>query len=508
MAKITVYDGAHTIGGNKIYFEEGDEGLFLDFGMNFKKYGVFFQEFLSMRAIRGIYDLIALDLIPKLNIYRHDLIPSDLNVQAWPKLKISAILLTHAHVDHFGNIGLLNPNYPVIASPITISLLKAIIDCSKTKLGLDVSYFSPKIPKDDNGKVLISDNKKLEICRDFYSTNKISEKLKEFLNFCPKKTKSFKTGKLLPLEDFSSKFKIHSFNVDHSIYGATAYIIEGDCSIAYTGDFRINGKKKFEIDKFVKKATESDVLIIEGTQVSRESNLNVTEKEVHENCLKVADNAKGLIIADFTSRNIERLETFKDISSSIDRSLIITCKDAYLLKALESVDGINRLKNVLIYEELKKKRDWWEEKLIESISNNIDQVSPEEISRNQDNYLLCFSLYDLKNLLDINPKNGTYIYSSSEAFEEESEFDFIRLNNWLKHFNFKVHGFEIQENNNRPKFIAGFHASGHASREDIIKIIETIDPDYLIPVHTEDPEWFIRNFEKTILIEEKKPFSF
>ena len=153
----------------------------------------------------------------------------------------------------------------------------------------------------------------------------------------------------------------------------------------------------------------------------RDFGVGLTEKEVYENCLKVADNAKGLIIADFSSRNIERLETFKDISSSIDRSLIITCKDAYLLKALESVDGINRLKNVLIYEELKKKRDWWEEKLIESISNNIDQVSPEEISRNQDNYLLCFSLYDLKNLLDINPKNGTYIYSSSEAFEEESE---------------------------------------------------------------------------------------
>ena len=36
--KITVYDGAETIGGNKIHVEENGRGIFLDFGMNFAKY--------------------------------------------------------------------------------------------------------------------------------------------------------------------------------------------------------------------------------------------------------------------------------------------------------------------------------------------------------------------------------------------------------------------------------------------------------------------------------------
>ena len=53
---ITVYDGAGTIGGNKIFVEDG-AGVFLDFGMNFAKYGVFFQEFLTERSTRGIHDL-------------------------------------------------------------------------------------------------------------------------------------------------------------------------------------------------------------------------------------------------------------------------------------------------------------------------------------------------------------------------------------------------------------------------------------------------------------------
>ena len=58
MTSITVYDGVKTIGGNKIYVEENRKGVFLDFGMNFKKYHHFYQEFLKEGSSRGIYDLM------------------------------------------------------------------------------------------------------------------------------------------------------------------------------------------------------------------------------------------------------------------------------------------------------------------------------------------------------------------------------------------------------------------------------------------------------------------
>ena len=147
MASIQIFDGNNTIGGNKIYIEESGEGVFLDFGMNFKKYGNFFQEYISPRSIRGIYDFFHLNLIPKLNIYRKDIIPSDYDVSSFPKLDINAILLSHAHMDHFGNIGLLKPEYHIITSPSTLALLKAILDTSNVKLGSDVAYFSNKNPK-------------------------------------------------------------------------------------------------------------------------------------------------------------------------------------------------------------------------------------------------------------------------------------------------------------------------------------------------------------------------
>ncbi len=505
MTSITIYDGAETIGGTKIYLEEKGKGLFLDFGMNFKKYGEFFQEFLKERPTRGIHDLIHLDLIPKLNIYRRDLIPSDLNVSLYPSLKIDAILLSHAHMDHFGNISLLDPNIPIVASPTTIVLLKGILDSSRASLSNEVAYFFEKNPADDN-RVLRSGSK-VGKCRIFYSAFSYLDSMEKFLSTCVKKNKDFEREKLYSLDEFSTSFEIKAFEVDHSIYGATGFIVSGDNSVAYTGDFRLHGKLGDKSKSFIKSAKDASILIIEGTRATRED-INESEDIVFNNCLDVVENSKDLIVADFSARNFERLETFREIANKVERTLIITAKNAYLLKALEMVDGINRLKNVVIYNRLKVLSPNWEEKYLKN-KEDINYLNPIDIAKEPNRYILCFSLYDLKNLLDIKPTNGTYIYSSSEAFEEESEFDFIRLGKWLEYFGFKIYGFKIVEEGGRlkPVYSRGFHASGHASQKDIRWAIETIDPDVIIPVHTDNPLWFVENFEKTNLLKDGEKFT-
>jgi ribonuclease J len=497
MTSITIYDGSSTIGGNKIYVEQKGTGIFLDFGMNFKKYGFYFQEFLSSRGIRGIYDLINLNLIPKLNIYRKDLIPSDFEISKFPKLNIGAVLLSHAHMDHFGNIGLLNPEYPIIGSPSTLMLLKAILDCSIAMLGSDVAYYSSKKRKKD-GRILETDRTKY-IGRDFISTEKYSDNFTEFLATSVKGRKGYEEGRISHLNDFPTEFEITAHEVDHSIYGATAFLLSGDTTIAYTGDFRLHGKKGKTSEDFIKKAKDASVLIIEGTRTVKDD-ISESENIVYDNCRRAAEVAKGLIVADFTARNFERLETFQKIADITGRSLVITSKDAYLLNALEKADGVNRTKNVSIYHELRASRRNWEDSYLrEDLDPNY--IDPDKISNNPENYMLCFSLFDMKNLLDIKPQKGTYIYSSSEAFEEESEFDFVRLNNWLKYFGFKIYGFEVVEEGGKvkPKFMKGFHASGHASRKDLLWAIETVDPDVVIPVHTDNPGWFKDNLDNAIL---------
>ena len=41
------------------------------------------------------------------------------------------------------------------------------------------------------------------------------------------------------------------------------------------------------------------------------------------------------------------------------------------------------------------------------------------------------------------------------------------------------------------------HASGHATPHDIINFIEGVQPEILIPIHTEHPEFFERLFQNS-----------
>ncbi|AIY89256.1 MBL fold metallo-hydrolase RNA specificity domain-containing protein [Geoglobus acetivorans] len=497
--RITVYDGAETIGGNKIYVEENGKGVFLDFGMNFAKYGKYFAEFLNERSVRGIHDLLYLNLIPRLNIYRSDLIPSDVNMSDYPKLSVEAVLLSHAHVDHCGNIALLDESIPIMASPMSMAMLKAMRDVSSSGIGSEVAYFNVREHMEDDRRILITDRSKPYKGRDLICTDRIPDELAEFMCYRPgqegRNAKKLNPGNLCHVHDHGLSFDIDAYEVDHSIYGATAYILWGDSAIAYTGDIRMHGKYADKSREFVRGAKDASVLIIEGTRTGRDEDVNESEEIVFENCLKAVEESKGVVIADFSPRNFERLETFMEIARRTSRELVVTAKDAYMLHAMECADGICRMEDVRIYHELKQKKDKWEELVVRERWGD-KYVDPADISRNPENYILCFSFYDMKHLLDIKPDGGTYIYSSSEAFSEEQEFDFLRLYNWLREFNLRVYGFKmvLKDGKLAPEFVRGYHASGHASKDDLRWIIEQVDPDVIIPVHTTNPEWFVENF--------------
>ena len=276
MVSVTVYDGGDTIGGNKIFVEDG-AGVFLDFGMNFAKHGVFFQEFLSERPGRGIHDLAHLGLIPKLNIYRTDIIPSDIELSQYAKLNAKAILLSHAHLDHCGSMGLLQENLPVVASGISVSILKAIRDTSSSSnIGSEVSYFSRRNPIDSDGLVLESEKSAPYVCRDFYCTQEIPNELRAFMSERPgqgpsSKVKRIQPGRLDHFDQLDLPFEVKAYDVDHSIPGAMAYVLEGDTTIAYTGDFRLHGKRGELTKNFIRNAKHASILIIEGTRQAGKS---------------------------------------------------------------------------------------------------------------------------------------------------------------------------------------------------------------------------------------------
>jgi len=128
---------------------------------------------------------------------------------------------------------------------------------------------------------------------------------------------------------------VRFFPVDHSVFGAGAFAVE-TCEgwIAYTGDLRLHGGRAHLTRAAIRglAAMRPLALLTEGTRAGEGA--GTIEEEVHENILSAVKGARGLVIADFGPRNIERLLTMDSIARETARWLVVLPKDSYLLEAM------------------------------------------------------------------------------------------------------------------------------------------------------------------------------
>lgn len=524
-AELTVYDGAGCIGGNKIYLNTDNTGIFLDFGMNFGETAKYFEDFLNPRAARGLTDYLALDLIPDAaGVYREDLIPPDSNWHPDTSLKVDGLFISHAHVDHTGYVGLLRTDIPVHCSLMSAVLIKAMQDTGMSKIENEIAYWGPKEPSLKDDRALGSARKESYESRDFAILDtEIPAAAQEFWAKCFSTSKGLTCKPLRPATGSIGEIGYEAKPVDHSIFGATGYIFYlGDKKLAFTGDLRLHGLRKDLTEAYIDRLAEvrPDYLIIEGTNVGQakgndtETGSRASEEDTYRNCLKAVKDAEGeLVVADFGPRNIDRLLIFLKIAGETGRRLIITPKDAYLLYAMRTADpsipDVLSHPNLRIYDAPKPGPKIWER---DFIMNTYEAMyrRPAVISENLGHYILAFSFFDLTQMIDIDMPGGAYIYSTCEAFNEDMMADVWRLNNWLTRLKMRPVGFHIEADCANPesaeiKFEKGYHASGHLSKEEIAGIIKRVQPGTVIPIHTEHPEMFreLVADDTTIIVPEK-----
>lgn len=231
-------------------------------------------------------------------------------------------------------------------------------------------------------------------------------------------------------------------------------------------------------------------MITEGTHV--EVSRATDESTVHERASEVIKRCHNLVIADFGPRNLERLLTFRDIAKDCGRKLVVTAKDIYLLKAISLAGGQflppEQDDVIAVYDELKKP-DKWEEEILFQYAGRL--VNAGMARKDSGSYILCFSFWDINELVEIDPEPGAiYIYSSSEAYDEEQRFDMLRLRNWLNTFGVQPVGLPDANTGKLAEGEQRFHASGHITGPDLLDVISTIDPEFVIPVHTENIAFF------------------
>jgi ribonuclease J len=514
MVKLTFYGGVNEIGGNKILLEDGEKKLFLDFGFPFKRNKQFYEEYLKPRPGAGLLDPLVMGLLPPLEgLYREDLEIPNLwqrfhNEPVYRKLEgVDGVLLSHAHLDHSGYISFLKSDIPVYSGAVTAFIAKAMQDSGKSGFDQSVCYFNPVVwdcPAGWKQQSLIANaadaKQQRQFCVPDKSLNALSAAAHRFwTQGFWEKTPRQKELAFCSLQAHSKCcLNLRCFPVDHSIPGACAWGIEtGSGWIIYSGDLRLHGKRSSFTETFIKEASalHPRALLLEGTNVERES--NVTEQEVYENALKTIAEAKSLVIADFSARDVDRLLTFLQIARDTNRKLAILPKDAYLLRTMRllepKIPDIARDATLVIYQDTiaSKSPTIWMRNLCQDYEGKI--VLADDVRSAQDKFILCFSFLDINELPSIRPALGSlYVFSSSEPHDEEQEIDFRRLHEWLKHFGIKPFGLPVESNGDWrvPEEEKGLHASGHACGTDLLRIAREINPRMLIPVHSEKPGFY------------------
>jgi ribonuclease J len=289
--------------------------------------------------------------------------------------------------------------------------------------------------------------------------------------------------------------------VDHSIPGACAWGIETSSGwVIYSGDLRLHGKRGKLTEAFMKEASQLHprALVLEGTNVNKAT--NIAEQEVYKNALKAIDSARGLVIADFPARDVDRLLTFLQVARDTRRKLAILPRDAYLLKTMRllspEIPDIAEESAIVLYQETtaSKTPAQWLKKTYEEYSSKV--VLAKDVASSQSDFILCFSFWDLNELPSIQPQAGSlYVFSSSEPHNEEQAMDFRRLHHWLDRFGLRGFGLPVEKNGDWeiPEEQKGLHASGHASGPDLLRVAWEIQPEILIPVHSEKPEFYVDN---------------
>ena len=239
--------------------------------------------------------------------------------------------------------------------------------------------------------------------------------------------------------------------IDHSAADSYMFVIEAEGKrVLYTGDFRMHGLRHHILEKLVNTYIgEVDVLITEGTLLSRDADDRISEAAVLDDISSYIQDGKYVFVM-CSSTNIDRI---MGIWQNMPTDKVLIC-DAYQKKILDTV-----INNVYYESSLYRRHD----------SPLVLNKGPYPkyymdhgfvaLVRGTENFVSHIKEF---------PKDDVrIIYSMWTGYIEEN----LSLKNLL---------------NTYPSYIC--HASGHVSKDDLVQLIELVDSDIVIPVHTNIPE--------------------
>lgn len=396
--KIKIHRGSHQIGGCVTEYEHNDWHLFVDYG----------------EELPGG---------PK---------SGDLQVEGLThgNLSKSALLITHYHGDHIGNITKLPKELPIYMG----------------KVGRDIQRVLSKYLK------------------NVIDAHRVMLELLEYVH-------TFTEGQEFTFGPFS----IMPVTIDHSAFDAYAFKIVADGATVYhTGDFRLHSFRSGKTPEMLKKYVgKVDYVVCEGTNVSRPEAASKKEFYLQSDFEKLFRENKGCIVY-LSSTNIDRLFSLYHAAQRAHRAFYV---DEYQKEVMDTVvnSGSVWTKSPLfqygkyepkplipdkfdktsffVHDSFKKALDEHGYVLIARANPRFDKLI-EQIPGEKKKVLSMWNGY---------VKEGTDAYNENLAKSLDDDFDYM-------------------------------HTSGHIDMADLREVFRLLQPKGIIPIHTDKPEAFAKQF--------------
>lgn len=422
--QITIYRGTHEIGGTLVELKSENSRILIDAG---------YPIFLNNQPIGDEVSSYSYDKLLEVGV-----LPHIKGLYSWDKPGFDAVVISHAHIDHYGLLRYINPIIPVYLSKGT----RKIIDISAL----------------------------------FLQSGQFLSKTYEFDMYKP-----FKIG----------DFRIIPFLMDHSAYDAAAFeISDKEKTIIYTGDFRGHGRKANCLDRFINTAKKgADAILIEGTMFGRQNEEVITEQELEDRVVKKVKDFKGSVLFQSSSQNIDRLVSFCRASQRLNRIFVVDVYTANVLYELKQLGNNNLPYPSVGYPNIKVFYPYW---LTQKIFNMIGEeyakrfssfhISKERLKEIQAKVVMAVRPSMRKDIEIVGLQNGLFMYSLWSGYRD-SEYQ-KKFENYLSESGFKI---DIM------------HTSGHATVSDIFSVITGLEPKRIIPIHTMEPDMFIGLSDRVIL---------
>ena len=429
--KLTVYRGTKEIGGTFIEVKTTNTKILIDAGYPLFLNGAPIEENIAKLPYTK---LLELGVLPRIK-----------GLYEWDVPKFDAIIISHAHLDHYGLLKYVHPEIPVYISAGTQKLIEI------TKLFI--------IPGNYNFK-----------------------------------TEIFKMYERFQIGDI----QIKPYLMDHSAFDAAAFEINAENKvIIYTGDFRGHGRKSICLERFITNVTnQPDLLLTEGTMLGRKEEEILTEDELEQRIMKQARNNNGPVLFQSSSQNIDRIVSFYRAAIKLKKTFVV---DVYTANVLYE---LRQLGNNIPYpaHEYANIKVFFPHRLTQKIFNKIGEkyakrfsafhIPKVKLQDEQDDVIMMVRPSMLRDIEKCDLCNGIFIYSLWQGYRDS------------------VYQRNFEESlANRGFSLISLHTSGHASLNDIKKLIDGVEPKLIIPIHTMMPTAFKDFCGKTKLLEDGEEYE-